>query len=74
MCYFAGYCYIVYERDDVFCGNSFVSWPSIIMACTLNIKFLEYKLVLTWKSSTDCDQVLIVKKGKPFIFQFLRVT
>ena len=46
----------------MFSGNSFVSWAWVIMACTLNIKFLEYKLVLTWKISTDCNQVLIVKK------------
>ena len=47
----------------MFCDNSFVSWPWVIMACTLNIKFLEYKLVLTWKISTDCNQVLIGKKN-----------
>ena len=51
----------------MFCGNSFVSWAWVIMACTLNIKFLEYKLVLTWKISTDCNQVLIVKKKKRFV-------
>ena len=54
----------------MFCDNSFVSWPWVIMACTLNIKFLEYKLVLTWKISTDCNQVLIGKKKTfyPLIF------
>ena len=46
----------------MFCDNSFVSWPWVIMACTLNIKFVEYKLLLTWKISTDCNQVLIGKK------------
>ena len=51
----------------MFCGNSFVSWAWVIMACTLNIKFLEYKLVLTWKLSTECNQVLIVKKKKRFV-------
>ena len=55
----------------MFCDNSFVSWPWNIMLCTVNVKFLEYKLVLTWKSSTDCDQVLIVKR-KRFLLQFLR--
>ena len=48
----------------MFCGNSFVSWLWVIMACTPNIKFLKYKLVLIWKISTDCNQVLIVKKKK----------
>ena len=48
----------------MFCDNSFVSWPWVIMACTLNIKFVEYKLVLTWKISTDCNQVLIGKKKR----------
>ena len=54
----------------MFCGNSFVSWAWVIMACTLNIKFLEYKLVLTWKISTDCNQVLIVKKKNVLYFNF----
>ena len=53
----------------MFCGNSFVSWAWVIMACTLNIKFLEYKLVVTWKISTDCNQVLILKK-KRLYFNF----
>ena len=34
------------------------------MACTLNIKFLEYDLVLTWIILTGCNQVLIVGKKK----------
>ena len=50
----------------MFCGNSFVPWSWVIMACTLNIKFLQYKLVLTWKGSTvtDSSQVLIVKRKR----------
>ena len=54
----------------MFCDNSFVSWPWVIMACTLNIKFVEYKLVLPWKISTDCNQVLIGKKKNVLYFNF----
>ena len=57
----------------MFCDNIFVPWPWVIMACTLNIKFLQYKLVLSRKGSTDCDQVLIVKR-KRFILQFVPVS